>query len=104
MKSETCPRGLVDCTAVNNIISDDLKDDVPASFVCVGYNRPENREVAHDRFTLCWKNSSVDEMGHWDKRDLIDTVSVIASALSIDENIIVSRGMTEKEMDEVDLI
>lgn len=35
---------------------------------------------------------------HWDRRDLLDTMSVIAQALSTDENIRVSSGMTEAEM------
>lgn len=73
------------------------------SFVCVGYNHPDDRTVAGDRFCHCWKNSHVDEHGHWDRRDITDTLSVMAAALSIDENIRVAEGMTDDEMNEADL-
>lgn len=39
-----------------------------------------------DRFRLCWKNNQVDEIGDYDRRDLIDTASVIMQALSVDIN------------------
>lgn len=74
-----------------------------ASFVCVGYNHPADRTVAQDRFCHCWKNAYVDEHGHWDRRDLIDTLSVMATALSIDENIRVAEGMTDDDMNKADL-
>lgn len=79
-------------------------DGTPASFVCVGWNRPQDRTVQQDRFTLCWKNGAVDERGHWDKRDLIDTMSVIAQALSTDENVRVNEGMDESEMQQVNML
>lgn len=75
-----------------------------ASFVCVGYNRPEDWVVPADRFTLCWKNGAVDERGHWDRRDLLDTLSVIGQALSTDENIRVSNGFSEQDMLEVNML
>lgn len=74
-----------------------------ASFICVGYNHPDDRTVSGDRFCHCWKNSSVDEHSHWDRRDITDTLSVMAVALSIDENIRVAEGMTDDEMNEADL-
>lgn len=73
------------------------------SFICVGYNHPKERAVPQDRFCHCWKNNSADEHGHWDRRDLIDTVAVMATALSIDENIRVSEKMTEAQMNKADL-
>ena len=76
----------------------------PASFICVGANHPASRTVKADRFTLCWKNAAIDERSHWDKRDLLDTMSVIAQALSTDENIAVSNGFDEKQMQEVALL
>ncbi len=91
-----CLRCRSDCTPIANLSA----DEEAKSFVCVGYNRPEDRDVAGDRFTLCWKNSVVDERGHWDRRDLLDTLSVIGQALSTDENIRVSRGITDQEMNE----
>ena len=89
-----CFRCRTDCVPLANLAS----DDGAQSFVCVGLNRPSDRVVKQDRFTLCWKNEVVDERGHWDKRDLIDTMSVIAQALSVDENIRVNRDATEKQM------
>lgn len=93
---ETCPRCLNNCTPLADVISDSA-----VSFVCVGANRPEDRTMKQDRFTLCWKNDVIDERGHWDKRDLLDTASVITQALSLDENIRVNMGnVTEEVMQE----
>lgn len=89
-----CLRCRDDCTPAANISSED------ESFICVGWNRPEDRNVKGDRFTLCWKNGVIDERGHWDKRDLIDTMSVIAQALSLDENIRVKEAVNEIDMQE----
>lgn len=100
MTENRCMRCRTDCTPLANLSS----DGTAASFICVGYNRPEDREVKSDRFTLCWKNSSVDERGHWDRRDLLDTLSVIGQALSTDENIRVSSGMTDDQMNEATLL
>lgn len=94
MTENRCLRCRTDCTPLANLSA----DEAGASFVCVGYNRPEDRSVPGDRFTLCWKNDAVDERGHWDRRDLLDTLSVIGQALSTDENIRVSSGMTDDEM------
>jgi hypothetical protein len=102
----TCWRCRTDCTPVANLCADepDAKTKAPASFVCVGYNHPKDRAVPQDRFTLCWKNKAVDERGHWDKRDLLDTMSVIAQALSTDENIKVSNKFSEHDMQHVDMV
>lgn len=45
------------------------------------------------------KNDAVDERSVWDKRDLLDTVSVIMQVLSTDENIITNAGYSEDQMD-----
>lgn len=95
----SCPRCMNNCVPLSNVISES-----GVSFVCVGANNPEDREVQQDRFTLCWKNDAVDERGHWDKRDLLDTVSVITQALSIDENIRVNLGdATEEHMQQISI-
>lgn len=99
---EKCYRCRNDCIALSNLSADG--QDPPASFICVGLNRVEDRVHLPDRFTLCWKNKAVDERGHWDKRDLLDTMSVIAQALSTDENIRVNNGFTEKDMKEVSFV
>ncbi len=95
-----CFRCRHDCTPVANIAS----DEEAKSFICVGFNKKEDRALPQDRFTLCWKNKVVDERGHWDKRDLLDTVSVIMQALSTDENIRVSNNFTEADMQQIDML
>lgn len=100
MTENRCMRERTDCTPLANL----SESEYCASFVCVGYNRPEDRVVPGDRFTLCWKNDAVDERGHWDRRDLLDTLSVIGQALSTDENIRISEGMTDDEMNATNLV
>lgn len=95
-----CFRCRTDCTPLANISS----DESAMSFVCVGANHPESRTVQQDRFTLCWKNNAVDERGHWDKRDLLDTMSVLAQALSTDENIAVNNKFTESDMQQINFV
>lgn len=92
-----CLRCRTDCVPLANLSSDTEQK----SFVCVGLNKPHNRVIPQDRFSLCWKNKAVDEFSHWDKRDLIDTMSVIAQALSTDENIRVNNNFTEQEMQQI---
>lgn len=95
-----CFRCRTDCTPISNIQA----DEGIGSFICVGYNRQADRAVKKDRFTLCWKNAVVDERGHWDRRDMLDTVATISHALSIDENIRVNNEFTDDQMNEVDLL
>lgn len=78
---EKCLRCRTDCEPLAQIESDD-----GVSFICVGHNDGTDRAEPGDQFTLCWKNGEVDERGHWDDRDLIDTASVILQALSADRN------------------
>ena len=91
-----CFRCKSDCTPISNISSDD-----GVSFICIGYNTIESRAIKSDRFTKCWKNDEIDECSHWDKRDLLDTMSVISHALSIDENIRINEELTDDEMNEM---
>lgn len=95
-----CLRCRTDCTPLANLSA----DGEGTSFVCVGANRPQDRTVPQDRFTLCWKNSVIDERGHWDKRDLLDTMSVVAQALSTDENVRVNNNFTEDDMQQVQML
>lgn len=102
-----CFRCRSDCTPLANLGSDAPSKSAPSapvSFICVGVNHPASRSVPQDRFTLCWKNRAVEERGHWDKRDLLDTMSVIAQALSIDENIRASNGFSESDMQQVNFL
>lgn len=105
MTENRCFRCRTDCVPLSNLSSDEpAADGSSSSFVCVGYNRPEDRTVPQDRFTLCWKNEIVDDRWHWDKRDLMDTMSVIAQALSTDENIRANNDFTELDMQQVNMI
>ena len=78
---EKCLRGCSNCEPLAQIES-----DCGTSFICVGQNDGSTRTVDQDEFTLCWKNSEIDERSDWDKRDLIDTASVICQALSVIQN------------------
>jgi len=95
-----CPRCRNDCTPLSGISADDVTGD----FICVGANLPSSRKIPQDRFTLCWKTAVIDERGHWDKRDLMDNMSVIAQALSNDENIRINSGFTEDDMQQVNFL
>jgi len=78
---EKCLRNLTNCQPLAQIVSDD-----GTSFFCCGHNDGSDREVSCDKFTLCFKNEAIDEMGHWCERDIKDQMSVMAQALSVDEN------------------
>lgn len=92
-----CPRKLQKCEALGNVVSDAQGDD--RSFICVGYNEPESRKFDQDKFRHCWfagGGTEVDIMQDMDVRDLIDTISVMAQALSIDENIRVAEHTPDR--------
>jgi len=78
---DECLRGL-DCQPYAQIQS-----NCGGSFICCGLNSPEQRAEPQDKFRVCWKNEVIDEMTDWDRRDLTDTISVMAQALSVDANI-----------------
>lgn len=82
---EECSRGLSCCSPLASL------EDEGGGFICMGKN--DGSDVKEDRkqdiYTFCWKNDQIDERSHWDKRDLIDTMSVIAQGLSVIENNIV---------------
>jgi len=78
-----CLRNRDDCEPLAQIES----DESPKSFICCGRNDGCTRVEHLDEFRVCWKNGGIDELSDWDRRDIIDTVSVLAQALSIDENL-----------------
>ena len=86
---DKCFRGKSTCKPLSSIESDiNEEDGMPHSFICVGMNDgsevPEDRQ--QDKYTVCWHNSSLDDMSFWDKRDLTDTASVLLQGLSAIEN------------------
>lgn len=80
---EKCPRNLSPdvCRPLSQILADDK-----SSFICCGHSHRDFRKIKDDRFRLCWKNDEIDEMSDWDERDIKDTMSVMAQALSVDAN------------------
>lgn len=76
-----CKRNRKDCEPISNIVSDD-----GVSFICCGLNDFKSRKVPEDRFRVCWRNNYVDEISNWDERDIKDTITVLAQALSVDAN------------------
>lgn len=79
---EKCLRNLNDCNPLAQICSDNGN-----SFICCGKNDGRTRKIKQDEFRHCWVNSEIDELSDWDRRDISDTLSVLAQALSIDANI-----------------
>lgn len=75
-----CPRGLY-CKALSRIMSDSEE-----SFICCGALRAGHRRVDRDIFRVCFKNASTDTMLDHDERDIADTISVLAQAMSADWN------------------
>ena len=79
---EKCLRDRSDCCPLSQICEDDGD-----GFICCGLNDENSRTEIQDIFRHCWKTDNIDEMTDWDKRDIIDTISVLSKALSIRENI-----------------
>ena len=78
---QTCPRGLSDCRPLSQVVSDD-----GSSYICCGCSDPSTRSVQSDDVRHCWKNDAVDSMTDFDRRDVIDTISVLSGALSVIAN------------------
>lgn len=79
---EKCPRKEKDCEPYALLMS-----TCKRSFNCVGKNDGTNREILQDEYRVCFKNKTINEMTDYDKRDIIDTLSILAQGLSIIENI-----------------
>jgi len=77
---EKCLRGLKTCQPLSQIVSDNCK-----SFFCCGENDGSTTEIKGDKYTLCFKNSLMDDINHNEKRDLIHLASIIIQALAIIE-------------------
>lgn len=79
---EICLRGIKTCQPYSLIQA----NDGTGSFICCGENDGVDRFVQQDKYTLCFKNESLDERTYNDERDLTDIASVILQALSIIQN------------------
>ena len=78
---EKCLRSMSDCEPLAQIES-----DCKTSFICCGKNDAGSRTLDRDVYRVCFHNETIDERTDWDKRDITDTLSVLAQALSIEEN------------------
>ena len=78
MLPENCLRASDDCSPLSQIQSTCGK-----SFVCCGENDGRYRILKRDKYTVCFKNSVIDEISHWDEIDIADMTSVLAQALSV---------------------
>ena len=78
---DKCLRNLSDCSPLSQIVS-----DCGNSFICCGINDINSRAVEQDMFRVCWKNTVINDRTDWDRRDITDTISVLAQALSINAN------------------
>ncbi len=76
-----CPRGRDDCESLSQIIAEDH-----VSFICVGKNNGENRELEQDQYRECFKNGDIDRMEDIDRRDLQHAVAVFSMALAATES------------------
>lgn len=88
---EKCFRGLRECCPISAIESDDTNPEtgMPLSFICMGkhngsFAKPDRKQ---DEYTVCWHNDQIDTRDCWDRRDIVDTISVFAQGLSALENI-----------------
>ena len=92
-----CPRKLSDCQPLSRVASPDYE-----SFMCCGETVEAERTVPTDRFRLCIKSThrtGVDLTVNLDKRDVIDTASVLLGALSYDAVDFDRAAPTEGEND-----
>lgn len=78
---EKCLRNETNCSPLSQVVS-----DCKTSFICCGHNDGTNRSFPDDRFRLCWVNQNIDDISDFDERDIKDTISVMAQALSADAN------------------
>ena len=68
---------------------------IPTSFVCTGCNTSERRTVNQDRYRLCFKNGTTDEMSDNDLQDLTSIIAVVGAALNLDAVRKVNQGIVE---------
>lgn len=87
-----CPRKEKDCEPYALLMS-----TCKVSFNCVGENDGTTRAISQDKYRVCFKNETLDEMTDYDKRDIIETMSVLAQGLSIIENIETNNKIDEKK-------
>jgi len=81
-KPDTCIRGHATCDPLARIES-----TCGSSFTCCGLNDGSNRVLEQDKYTICFKNSKIDTEEHWDRIDLVDQLSILSQALSVETHL-----------------
>lgn len=76
-----CPRGLDTCRSYGQVVANE-DDPLKGSFFCCGKNDGSMSSIPEDRYTKCFHGEFRNDMTFHDRRDLIDEMNVIASALS----------------------
>ena len=72
---------------ISQLQADDLgKNGKPLSYVEVYRKKHDcdDKRCQQDIFRLVWHNDQIHEITDWDERDVIDTISVLSQALSIE--------------------
>ena len=79
-----CPRdrgARSDCESLNSIIARNHN-----SFICCGERVvPDDDPSPQDKYRVCFVNEAVDDMQHYDKRDIIHTAAVLMGAAAVIE-------------------
>ncbi len=76
-----CPRGLTTCRAYGQVVSNE-EAPLSGSFFCCGKNDGSMAPVEQDIYTKCFHGEYCDIQTFHDRRDLVDEMNVISSALS----------------------
>lgn len=71
------------CQPLSQVISDNKKSYIT---VCRRRKRGKTKRSKQDRYIVTFKNDVIDDVQYYDKRDLIDTATVLLEAVSIIEN------------------
>ena len=85
-RPHSCLRGCTDCMPLASMVTkwgDEAKD---RAFICIGENDGTNRVWPGDELRHCFKNDVIDTTEDWDRRDVVDTVSVLMQGLSMHDN------------------
>lgn len=77
----TCPRDFKECISFGQVVSNDT-EPMKGSFFCCGKHDGSISPVEQDKYTKCFHGEFRDSITFHDKRDLIDEMNVISSALS----------------------
>lgn len=79
-----CPRERgfwADCESLNSIISDGHE-----SYICCGKRVvPDDDPMPQDKYRVCFVNGEIDDMQHYDRRDIVQTAAVLMGAMAVIE-------------------